>query len=427
MRHRFIAISIGLLSTFQPFPPPADADPAAPNIPATTTPIETEGPSSQQKVRIVQRIGRLLNSKAFAFNADFSRWPQLIEPRQAALEAANSHLDFEQELQQALNAFSISHLNIDPPHKARSFRRGEAWGPGFHGIKNPHGFLVLHVAPGSPAHEIGIRKLDVITSIDGQPIAQASDLYRLPGKKARIAWRRGHASFEKQITFARFNRKVPSSMRWINDDVALIRIDSFGWDAYKWMRVGRFFKEARHAEAIVIDLRGNPGGLVFYGRHLAGQLLPRHQPYSIEIKRRHYRNYLAANGPDAPLDLDALADFGTPRYPFRFPLSFRPPYQGKVAILIDGFSASAADLFPAVMQEYGRAKIVGNTTSGSLLVAWTFRLGDGYRLYAPIAETLTPQGKRIESQGIHPDVPLSPRQTAHDATIIPAALQALGL
>jgi carboxyl-terminal processing protease len=85
------------------------------------------------------------------------------------------------------------------------------------------------------------------------------------------------------------------------------------------------------------------------------------------------------------------------------------PFAGPLAILVDGLSASATELFAGGMQSIGRARIFGETSSGMVLGAVTDRLPNGDVLYHTIADFVNARGERMEGKGVIPDtrVPLT--------------------
>jgi carboxyl-terminal processing protease len=79
-------------------------------------------------------------------------------------------------------------------------------------------------------------------------------------------------------------------------------------------------------------------------------------------------------------------------------------YRGKVVVLIDGATGSAAEIFAAVLQDHGRATLVGRRTAGAVLASWFYGLPDGGELQLSREDYMAPKGRRIEGKGIEPDV-----------------------
>jgi carboxyl-terminal processing protease len=148
----------------------------------------------------------------------------------------------------------------------------------------------------------------------------------------------------------------------------------------------------RAAAGIVIDLRGNPGGLADMIRGVAGYFLS--QPAL--LGRMHV----------AGADLEMRAN------PRRSTADGRrvEPYAGPLAILVDELTASASECFTGGLQGLGRARVFGTRTMGQALPAATRTLPDGEVLEYAVGDFVTVAGRRLEGAGVQPDdvVPLTP-------------------
>jgi carboxyl-terminal processing protease len=159
----------------------------------------------------------------------------------------------------------------------------------------------------------------------------------------------------------------------------------------------------RHDAGLVIDLRGNPGGLATMITGLAGHMLDK----PVRLATSHMRG--------ATLEYDAnprLATADGRRV---------DPFAGPVAVLVDELTGSTSECFAASLQSIGRARIFGRPTMGQALPAVTKRLPDGDVFMYALGDFVTATGHRVEGDGVTPDVvvPLSPATLAagHDATL----------
>ncbi|MFL5575992.1 MAG: S41 family peptidase [Gemmatimonadaceae bacterium] len=149
----------------------------------------------------------------------------------------------------------------------------------------------------------------------------------------------------------------------------------------------------RDADGIVVDLRGNPGGVGALVMGTAGQFL------------------------DSTVSLGTMRTRSSELHFVANPRRVSPagrrvrPYDGPVVVLVDGLSGSTSELFAGGMQAVGRARVVGDTSAGQALPALMQRLPNGDVLYHAVADFFTPRGDRIEGRGVIPDdvVPLTRR------------------
>lgn len=162
-----------------------------------------------------------------------------------------------------------------------------------------------------------------------------------------------------------------------------------------WMTpVSRQFDEAmdrlRDASGIVIDLRGNPGGVLTMVMGLSGHFMSKGEDLGT-ITTRDSELRLVAN----PRLVGASGQAVT-------------PFAGPVAILVDAGSYSASEIFSGGMQAIGRARIFGTQTAGGALPAVLERLPGGDVLQYAIGDFVTATGQRIEGRGVVPDRVVEP-------------------
>ena len=147
----------------------------------------------------------------------------------------------------------------------------------------------------------------------------------------------------------------------------------------------------RGADGLVIDLRGNPGGLADMIRGVAGQII---DDGSQLLGRMQMRG--------VPLEFKPNPRRSTPDG------RAVTPYAGPVAVLVDELTASASECFAGAMQSLGRARIFGRQTMGQALPASTKQLPNGDVLLHVVGDFVTSNGKSLEGDGVIPDelVPL---------------------
>jgi carboxyl-terminal processing protease len=172
--------------------------------------------------------------------------------------------------------------------------------------------------------------------------------------------------------------------------------------------IDRAVDAARDADGIVLDLRGNPGGIVGMLAGVAGHFLDSAATLGRVTGRQ--------------MDLKLIAN------PRRVNPAGQPvtPYAGPVAVLVDAMTASTSEFFAAGLQAVGRARVFGQPSSGQALPSVMRRLPSGDVLMHPIADHVDAQGRRVEGAGVIPDetIPLTRRDlSAGRDAVLDAALR----
>ena len=246
--------------------------------------------------------------------------------------------------------------------------------------------LIISVFDGSPAEKAGLRPGDVITSVDGHSTERSTvdEVIKLVRGDAGTSVTLGITHRDGstvEVSIVRADIVLPS-VTWAfvpGTKIADIRISQFSKGAADGVRSALTDALAQGAVASVLDVRGNPGGLVDQAVDTASLFLPEGTTVYGQQDRSGTRTQVAAKGaPLAPdLPLVVLADYG---------------------------SASSAEIVAASLQENGRAQVVGQQTFGTGTVLNQFPLSDGSAIMLGVIEWLTPKGNGIFDVGISPDI-----------------------
>jgi carboxyl-terminal processing protease len=238
----------------------------------------------------------------------------------------------------------------------------------------------------SPAFAAGILAKDIITKIDaksteGMDVNQAVTLIRgVAGTSVKLTVLRGDKQLEYQLKRAKIEiHPVRASyQKDINGGgIGYIRLVQFSAPAPIEMKNAIQNLEKQNVSGYILDLRSNPGGLLFTSVEIARMWLKQGAIVST-VDRKGEREREQANN-------RALTD--------------KP-----LVILVDGGSASASEILSGALQDNKRATLVGTKTFGKGLVQSVRGLGDGSGLAVTIAKYLTPSGRDINKHGIDPDV-----------------------
>ncbi len=246
--------------------------------------------------------------------------------------------------------------------------------------------IVVSPIEGSPAFEAGIMARDVITKIDGQSTQGmdtngAVNLIRGPaGSSVKLTIRRGDKESEYELQRARIEiHPVKYSVQTGSqgEKVGYIRLNQFSANAADEMRAAIQDLESQQVAGYVLDLRINPGGLLFASVDIARMWIDEGVIVST-VNRQGISEQETANG-------TAITN--------------KP-----MVVLVDGGSASASEILSGALQDDKRAILIGSKTFGKGLVQSVRGLGDGSGMAVTIAKYLTPSGRDINHAGIEPDI-----------------------
>ncbi len=174
--------------------------------------------------------------------------------------------------------------------------------------------------------------------------------------------------------------------------VGVLRLSA--WFPPALERVGEAMQSLGGADGIVLDLRGNPGGLAAMAMGIGGHFLS--EPVSLgTMTTRDTELRFPVNPQRVAPDGSAIA-----------------PFTGPLAILVDPLTASTSEVFAGGMQGLRRAVVFGEATAGQALPALVSTLPNGDRLLHAVADFLAPGGTRLEGAGVIPDVPVAPTRAA---------------
>ena len=252
----------------------------------------------------------------------------------------------------------------------------------------PDGLLIVDVISGSPAERAGLRAGDHLVGVGGRSIGgmgvnEAASLLQGPeGSVVTLAILRAPAP-ARAVTVRREHVEVPSveDVRILDPiaGVAGLRISSFQKTTATDLEAALRRLEAAGMRSLIVDLRGNPGGLLSAGVDAADLFLDRGL-------------VVATRGRCPDEDFNYLAN---PAGTWRMPL----------VVVIDGDSASASEIFAGAIRDHRRGTIVGTRSYGKGSVQGIFPLdigGMGMRLTT--AKFFSPQGRSFSNVGVEPDV-----------------------
>ena len=280
------------------------------------------------------------------------------------------------------------YLTPDQYRELMRASEGRYTGIGIRVKRRTDGIGITEVFADSPAATAGLVKGDVITSVGGIPVAKRGPeksvlaIAGKPGTDVILGVRTADGT-EKTVKVTRGDVTVPLVEGRIAQGkgckVAVVSLDRFDVGAGDAVRDEVTKLLGQGATAVVLDLRGDPGGLVDEAVNVAGDFLKSGSTV-VSIKGRTTPEEVRkTDGDPIPADVP-------------------------VTVLVDRNSASASEIVTGALKDNGRALVVGEPTFGKSEVQVTQRTTDGGAVKVTIAGYLTPKGTDIGKKGVQPDV-----------------------
>ena len=320
----------------------------------------------------------------------------------------------EQSLKAVVDALEDRFSSYLTPDEAKLFERGlegKFEGVGLNVEEDKRGLAVLKVFDGSPAKRAGIRAGELITAVDGRSIAglnadaATSRIKGPPGSKVKLEVLAPRSGRARQLTVERAEIEVPVAesrvvKRGGGETLGVVTLYTFGQSGTH----GELRQEVdrvldRGAEGILLDLRGNGGGLLREAVLVASIFIEEGPIVSTRGRTKPEREFEAVG--------DAIAA------------------DVPVVVLVDGGSASASEIVTGALRDRDRAVVVGTRTFGKGVFQELEPLSNGGVLDLTVGRYYLPSGENISNKGIKPSVRAVDRQRTERDEALPVALDAL--
>jgi len=250
------------------------------------------------------------------------------------------------------------------------------------------GVRLRYLFPNQPAEKAGLRPGDVIIAVDGKDITKLSlleaiSLIRGPrDTRVVLTIRRGQEQpFDVTVTRARIEIPVVETKTLANGKIQYVALSEFSSIAPNRLADALNKALATRPTGLILDLRGNPGGLLDAAVRIGSYFVP-----------------------DGPILIERTKDGSEKVYnrTGRYLLGSTP-----LVVLVDGGSASASEIVAGAIQDAGTGVLIGEKTFGKGSVQLPNTLSDGSQLRVTIAHWFTPKGRGIHGTGLEPDVKVS--------------------
>lgn len=270
-------------------------------------------------------------------------------------------------------------------------------------ISSEGGILLMDVYESGAGYKAGLRSGDRIIQVDGTDVTDmdlSSAVALVKGEKGtQVGLKIVRDGATSDYTVVRDEIEVQTVNYAITEDnIGYISVSQFENVTAKQFKAAIEELKSEGAKGIIIDIRNNPGGLLTTVISMLKDILPNGLIVYTEDKDGNRKEY--SDNDNEELDMP-------------------------LAVLVNGNSASASEIFAGAIQDYGKGVIVGTQTFGKGIVQTVKPLTDGSAIKFTIAKYFTPKGQDIHGKGVTPDVVVEYDKDADEDTQISAALESV--
>jgi carboxyl-terminal processing protease len=291
-----------------------------------------------------------------------------------------------------------TYLSKEEVQRFQEDLRGELYGVGASIGMRRRRPTIIYTLPNAPARAAGLQPGDVIEQVDGQDVKNLS-LQQIvkrvrgqAGTEVHLKVVRGEPSRTVDLEMKRARVEVPDvSWKMLpGSPIAHVALRNFGEHTDEQLREALEALIKQGAKGVILDLRGNPGGLKGQAVKVTSEFLKSGEVIFLQRDAKGQTQSILAETGGVGLDIP-------------------------ICLLIDETTASSAEILSGAVQDHERGKLIGTRTFGTGTVLGEYKLTDGSSLLLAISEWLTPKGRQIWHKGITPDIEVSLSQ---DASIV---------
>jgi carboxyl-terminal processing protease len=260
---------------------------------------------------------------------------------------------------------------------------------------HPLGVKILKALAGGPAAEATLRRGDIITAVDGRSLAgldlsQVADLIGgRAGTPIKLDLKRDNLVGDVTLVRRPFQVRSVSEARMETADVGYIKLDQFSESSTKELDAALWTLHQQGMQSLILDLRGNPGGLLTAAIEISDRFLPA-------------GTIVSTRGRTAADNSEEKAQYAQT---WKVPL----------VVLIDHDSASASEIFAAAIQENRRGWVVGTPSYGKGTVQTLFPLKSAAgALRLTTGKFYSPEGREMAGVGVQPDISVATSRTSNE-------------
>lgn len=259
-------------------------------------------------------------------------------------------------------------------------------GAGLSQDKDTMQVTISHIYEGSPAEQAGLKEGDTIVKVDdieGTSMELSELVTHIRGEEGSSVhlqiYREGESDY-LEFDVKRASIDLPTvEYKLLGDNIGYIHILEFGAPTAEQFESAVADLNGQGMKAMIVDVRDNPGGMVTAVTQILDDILPEGVVVYTQDKYGKRQDFTSSG--DTSMDLP-------------------------IAVLMNGNSASASEIFAGAIRDFKYGTLIGTTTFGKGIVQTVYPLGDGDAIKLTTAKYYTPNGENIHGTGIDPDIEL---------------------
>lgn len=349
--------------------------------------------SETNKIKVFNNLWETINQLYFDSSFNGNDWAKLRNQYQPQILAAKDKIELKRILNKLVSELKTSHLyvsfevslngkTIDQifDQKVDYKNNNIIFGYGYSVANFDNQLVVTEVFKNSSAEQVGIKVGWIEKSCRISPSTNLIGDSSVFSETAECIFST-ETEPEKKVSLSQSWFLVPHSnlqpiINLLTNEVLYLGFKQFGKGLGKWLK--KEIANSPSAKTIILDLRGNKGGLIDELKESLSLFFPSKTVIGEFIER----------------DLDEKT----------FRVGSDNHYKGQIIVLIDGNSYSCAEIFASAFLESGRGKVIGQKSGGQVLASLTKSLSNGFKLQIAYRDYRTQKGQRLETKGVTPNI-----------------------
>ena len=340
----------------------------------------------------------LVAEKIYLPDTEVTPWKRQCLQRARLVDASSNYKLIIQDLNNMMDLLKVSHLQVFAPELVTQYWKGESLETGIESEFVDGELVIFKVHPQSPADQAQIKRGDVIVSMDDQQ----PNPWESRSQSGVYLLRRLDKEFRVDLKAAKILRDEKMNFVKISPGKGQLIVPSFRAEFFQDEVVKKIIAEVSSVQHVVVDVRGNAGGNFVAGLRLLSMFIC--QPTVVgDLTKPRAKQKNETTLPDDLRDMEQLALLNVHSTVHLKTFPTTNCFKGKVSVLVDGKSASVAELVAQALKEKAKATILGSPSGGELLMGVWYPVDEitkGAEVSIPEAVYTSQQGHVIEGQGV---------------------------